>query len=54
MQQLTTDEAREVRRVILKLNAQAWGTSFGMILGVGLFIATAARPPRWPPNGPMP
>ncbi|MBK6493896.1 MAG: hypothetical protein IPG05_02120 [Gemmatimonadetes bacterium] len=41
MQQLTTDEAREVRRVILKLNAQAWGTSFGMILGVGLFIATA-------------
>jgi hypothetical protein len=41
MQQLTTDEAREVRRAILKLNAQAWGTSFGMILGAGLFIATA-------------
>ncbi|MBP6443114.1 MAG: hypothetical protein KA267_03770 [Gemmatimonadales bacterium] len=40
MPTLTPDEARDVRRAILKLNAQAWGTSFGMMLGVGLFLAT--------------
>lgn len=41
MTQLTMDEQREVRRAVLKLNAQAWGTSFGMMLGASLFIATA-------------
>jgi hypothetical protein len=41
MPELTPDEARDVRRAILKLNAQAWGTSFGMMLGTGLFLATA-------------
>ena len=40
MTQLTTDEEREVRRAVLRLNAQAWGVSFGMLLGLGLFIAT--------------
>jgi len=41
MSPLTLDEQREIRRAILKLNAQAWGTSFGLMLGVGLFVATA-------------
>jgi uncharacterized membrane protein len=40
MTQLTMEEEREVRRAILKLNAQAWGVSFGTLLGLGLFIAT--------------
>ena len=41
MTQLSNDEEREVRRAILRLNAQAWGVSFGMLLGIGLFVATA-------------
>jgi hypothetical protein len=40
MTQLSTDEEREVRRAILRLNAQAWGISFGLLLGLSLFIAT--------------
>jgi hypothetical protein len=40
MTQLTKEEEREVRRAILRLNSQAWGVSFGMLLGLGLFIAT--------------
>lgn len=39
-QQLTKEEEREVTRAILRLNAQAWGVSFGMLLGLGLFVAT--------------
>ncbi len=41
MTELSKDEEREVRRAILRLNAQAWGVSFGMLLGIGLFVATA-------------
>ncbi len=40
MSDLTQEEAREVERVMMKLNAQAWGVSFGLIFGLGLFIAT--------------
>ncbi|MES2125007.1 MAG: hypothetical protein V4503_10020 [Gemmatimonadota bacterium] len=40
MPQLTREEEREVRRQILRLNSQAWGMSFGMLLGLGLFVAT--------------
>jgi hypothetical protein len=40
MPDLTRDEEREVRRAVLKLNAQAWGVSFGLLLGIGLFLAT--------------
>ncbi|MES2304446.1 MAG: hypothetical protein V4558_03025 [Gemmatimonadota bacterium] len=40
MTELTKEEEREVRRAILRLNSQAWGVSFGMLLGLGLFIAT--------------
>ena len=37
---MTQDEVREVRRAMLKLNAQAWGVSMGQIFGLGLFAAT--------------
>lgn len=40
MTQLSREEDREVRRAILRLNAQAWGMSFGVLLGLGLFVAT--------------
>lgn len=40
MSDLTQEEAREVERVMMRLNAQAWGVSFGLIFGLGLFIAT--------------
>lgn len=40
MSQLTKQEEREIRRAVLRLNAQAWGVSFGTLLGLGLFIAT--------------
>ena len=40
MSQFTPEEARDLRRAIRKLNAQAWGVSFGFLFGVGLFLAT--------------
>lgn len=40
MPELSKEEEREIRRAILRLNSQAWGVSFGMLLGLGLFIAT--------------
>jgi hypothetical protein len=35
-----TDEETELRMVMLRLNARAWGIAFGLLLGGGLFIAT--------------
>lgn len=40
MTDLTQDEEREVQRVMMQLNAQSWGVSFGLIFGLGLFVAT--------------
>lgn len=40
MSSLTQDEVRDVRRAMMKLNAQAWGVSMGLIFGIGLFVAT--------------
>jgi hypothetical protein len=37
---LTPEENRELRRAIRRLNAQAWGVSFGVLFGLGLFAAT--------------
>ncbi len=37
----TTDVTREAfRRTLLRLNARAWGIAVGLLLGMGLFIAT--------------
>jgi len=35
-----TDEETELRRLMLRLNARAWGIAFGLLLGGGLFLAT--------------
>ena len=35
-----TEEETELRQVMLRLNARAWGIAFGLLLGGGLFIAT--------------
>jgi hypothetical protein len=36
----TIDDERELRTIMLRLNARAWGLAFGLLLGGGLFIAT--------------
>lgn len=37
----TPDVAREAfRNTLLKLNARAWGIAVGLLLGLGLFLAT--------------
>jgi hypothetical protein len=40
MPKLTREEARMVQRETIKLNAQAWGVSFGLLCGLSLFVAT--------------
>ena len=40
MARLTPEETRELRRAIRRLNAQAWGVSFGVLFGFTLFLAT--------------
>jgi len=40
MTRLEHDEARRLRRAVVRLNAQAWGIAFGLLNGVGLFLAT--------------
>jgi hypothetical protein len=35
-----TEEETELRRLMLRLNARAWGIAFGLLLGGGLFVAT--------------
>lgn len=35
-----TDSEQELQTTVLRLNARAWGIAFGLLLGVGLFIAT--------------
>lgn len=34
------DEEQVLRRVMLRINEQGWGIAIGMVLGLGLFIAT--------------
>jgi hypothetical protein len=36
----SSDSRREVETALLRLNARAWGVAFGLLLGVGLFLAT--------------
>ena len=38
---MTADETeQEMQTTMLRLNARAWGIAFGLLLGVGIFIAT--------------
>ncbi len=36
-----TETEPDLQNAILRLNARAWGVAFGLLLGGGLFIATA-------------
>ena len=40
MTDLTPEETRLLRRELRRLNAQAWGVAFGVLFGLGLFVAT--------------
>ncbi len=35
-----SDELSELNRAIRRLNERAWGVAMGLLLGVGLFVAT--------------
>jgi hypothetical protein len=37
---LDREEARALRREVLRLNAKVWGLSFGLLGGFGLFVST--------------
>ena len=38
---MTAPSSRTVEASLLRLNARAWGISMGLLLGAGLFFATA-------------
>jgi hypothetical protein len=38
--QLTLEEEQALRRTILRASEQGWGIAMGLLLGVGLFLAT--------------
>lgn len=50
MPELNPEEAQAVRRAVLRLNAQAWGTAFGLLIGLGLMVATLVLVVRGGPN----
>ena len=37
---LTQAEQLELRKAILRIHEQGWGIAFGLVFGLGLFIAT--------------
>lgn len=37
---LTPDEQRQIEQALVRLNERAWGLAFGLLCGLGLFIAT--------------
>jgi len=36
----TPEQVREARIMLLRLNARVWGITIGLLLGLGLFVAT--------------
>jgi hypothetical protein len=50
MSLIPTEDAHVVERATLHLNGQAWGVAFGVVGGVGLFIATIVLVLRGGPN----
>jgi len=40
-ERLTPEEERAVEAALVRLNERAWGLAFGLICGLGLFVATA-------------
>ena len=39
-ERINRDEEQVLRRAMLRINEQGWGIAIGMVLGLGLFIAT--------------
>lgn len=50
MTNLNAEETRELRRAVRRLNAQAWGVSFALLFGLGLFVATIILVLKGGPN----
>jgi len=50
MTNLNAEETRELRRATRRLNAQAWGVSFALLFGLGLFVATIILVLKGGPN----
>lgn len=44
------DEDEALRSALLRLNARAWGIGVGLLLGLGLFVATNVLVVRGGPN----
>jgi hypothetical protein len=40
-ERLTPEEERALEAALVRLNERAWGLAFGLICGLGLFVATA-------------
>ena len=47
---LTPQEVRALRQTVLKASEQGWGIAIGLILGIGLFLATVALVIKGGPN----
>ena len=41
MRDMNPDPSQGLHQAVLKLNARAWGIAFGLLGGLGLFLATA-------------
>ena len=48
--ELTPQEVRALRQVVLRASEQGWGIAIGLLLGVGLLLATIALVIKGGPN----
>ena len=48
--QLTIEEEQALRRTILRASEQGWGIAIGLLLGLGLFLATVILVVKGGPN----
>lgn len=39
-ERLTHEEQQAIRKTILRVHEQGWGLAFGLVMGLGLFVAT--------------
>ena len=47
---LTPSEVHVVRKVLARAHEQGWGVAFGLVCGIGLFLATAILVVQGGPN----
>ena len=48
--QLTLEEEQALRKTVLRASEQGWGIAIGLLLGVGLFLATMVLVIKGGPN----